>query len=171
MNTSVVHCKQEEYDLYIGRPSKWGNPFVIGWDGNREEVIAKYEAWVRQQPDLLSCLYELRGKRLGCYCKPLACHGDVLVKLLDEYDNPPPIIPEIGHVYYVQYIDENYPCNCPCHRNDNILHIMACCSDRSYSGLAKCVEKIDPEWYVFHIQNYRYLKLHISSILEEVSLD
>lgn len=42
----VVHCKKEPYDVYIGRPSKWGNPFVIGKDGTREEVIAKYAEWI-----------------------------------------------------------------------------------------------------------------------------
>jgi hypothetical protein len=167
MNTKVVHCKVDQYDLYIGRPSKWGNPFVLGRDGNRAEVIAKYEAWIRQQPHLLSCLYELRDKTLGCYCKPEACHGDVLVKLLEELDNPPPIVPTVGKVYYVQYVDQNYPCDCPCHTDGGILHIAACCSDRSFSGLAKCVEVVNPEWYIFYVPNRGWMKLHISSILEE----
>lgn len=79
--TTVVHCKRESYDVYIGRPSKWGNPFVIGRDGSREEVIRKYEQWIVQQRLLLLSLFELRGKRLGCFCAPLACHGDVLVRL------------------------------------------------------------------------------------------
>ena len=42
----VVHCKKEPYDIYIGRPSKWGNPFSIGKDGTREEVIEKYREWI-----------------------------------------------------------------------------------------------------------------------------
>jgi len=50
MRTRVVHCRRERYDVYVGRPSPWGNPFVIGRDGTREEVIAKYAAWVRTQP-------------------------------------------------------------------------------------------------------------------------
>ncbi len=41
---TVVHCKRKTYDVYIGRPGKWGNPFEIGKDGNRAEVIEKYEA-------------------------------------------------------------------------------------------------------------------------------
>ena len=41
-STRVVHCKRARYDVYIGRPSKWGNPYVIGPDGTREQVIAKY---------------------------------------------------------------------------------------------------------------------------------
>ncbi|OGT54325.1 MAG: hypothetical protein A3E01_15280 [Gammaproteobacteria bacterium RIFCSPHIGHO2_12_FULL_63_22] len=70
------------YDVSISRPSKWGNPFVIGRDGAREEVIAKYREYILGRPDLLAALPELRGKRLGCWCAPKACHGDVLVELL-----------------------------------------------------------------------------------------
>ena len=77
----VVHCKRQRFDVYIGRPSKWGNPFVIGKDGSRDEVIKKYEAWLGTQPNLLVALPELRGKVLGCWCAPQACHGDVLVRL------------------------------------------------------------------------------------------
>lgn len=77
----VVHCQKEHYDVYIGRGSKWGNPFVIGKDGTRKEVIAKYRAWIVQQPELMLALHELRGKILGCWCDPLACHGDVLTEL------------------------------------------------------------------------------------------
>ena len=80
----VVHCKKEPHDVYIGRPSKWGNPFSIGLDGNREEVILKYEAYIRARPDLLKALPELKGKTLGCWCSPHPCHGDVLVKLIEE---------------------------------------------------------------------------------------
>lgn len=83
MATKVVNCRKESYDVYIGRPSKWGNPFVIGKDGWRDEVIAKYKAWILCQPELLSQLHELKGKVLGCYCKPKACHGDVLAELAD----------------------------------------------------------------------------------------
>lgn len=80
----VVHCKKEKYDVYIGRPSKWGNPFVIGKDGTRKQVIAKYREWVLQQPRLMRDLPELRGKVLGCWCAPKECHGDVLKELCDE---------------------------------------------------------------------------------------
>lgn len=83
MATSVVHCKHAPFDVYIGRPSRWGNPFKIGRDGTREEVIAKYRAWVQSQPALMAALPELRGKVLGCWCKPEACHGDTLAELAD----------------------------------------------------------------------------------------
>ncbi len=77
----VVHCKRGEPHVYIGRPSKWGNPFVIGRDGSREDVVRKYEEWVKEQPHLMSSLHELKGKNLGCWCAPQACHGDVLIRL------------------------------------------------------------------------------------------
>ena len=69
--------------MYIGRPSKWGNPFTIGRDGTREEVIAKYREWIKSQPRLLADLHELEGKVLGCWCSPQACHGDVLSELAE----------------------------------------------------------------------------------------
>lgn len=80
--TRVVNLRSEEYDVYIGRGSKWGNPFKIGRDGTREEVIRKYEKYLLDNPKLMEDLSELKGKRLACYCKPLACHGDVLIKYI-----------------------------------------------------------------------------------------
>ena len=82
--TRVVNKYYENYDVYIGRGSKWGNPFVIGTDGSRSDVINKYERWIRTQVHLLDSLNDLRDKTLGCFCKPRACHGDVLVRLLNE---------------------------------------------------------------------------------------
>ncbi len=84
MITKVVNQRREQFDVNIGRPSKWGNPFHIGRDGTRDEVIAKYRKWILDQPHLLGALHELKGKRLGCWCKPSKCHGDVLVELLGE---------------------------------------------------------------------------------------
>jgi hypothetical protein len=83
MTTVVNRTTGAKYDVYIGRPSKWGNPFAIGKDGGRAEVIARYREWIATQPHLLADLHELRGKRLGCYCKPKACHGDVLAFLAE----------------------------------------------------------------------------------------
>jgi len=91
--TTVVHNLHDEFDVYIGRAvpesgreaSKWGNPFVLeeDTDAERERVLAIYRAWIVDQPDLMSSLEELRGKRLGCWCAPKKCHGDVLVELLE----------------------------------------------------------------------------------------
>lgn len=80
----VVHCKKSKYDVYIGRPSKWGNPFEIGKDGDREEVIRKYHDWILTQDNLLKELHTLENKILGCWCYPLRCHGDILIKLINE---------------------------------------------------------------------------------------
>ena len=84
--TKVVHCKKEKYDVYIGRKSKWGNPFEIGKDGTRKEVIEKYRKYVLSNKELMNSLHELEGKTLGCWCKPLACHGDVLLELIEKKD-------------------------------------------------------------------------------------
>ncbi len=80
----VVNLRKEKYDVYIGRGSKWGNPFKIGKDGNREEVIAKYEKYIMNSPYLIISLKELKNKTLGCFCKPLPCHGDILIKLVNS---------------------------------------------------------------------------------------
>jgi hypothetical protein len=84
MKVRVVHCKRETYDVYIGRPSKWGNPFVVGKDGTREQVIATYRQWIVSQTALMAALPELKGKTLGCWCAPHACHGDVLADLANK---------------------------------------------------------------------------------------
>jgi hypothetical protein len=83
----TVHCKVEAFDVYIGRPSIWGNPFVIGRDGSRAEVIAKYKAWINHENrSLLRSLIKtkLKGKVLGCWCSPAACHGDILIQIANE---------------------------------------------------------------------------------------
>lgn len=88
----VVHCKLEHYDVYIGRPSKWGNPFThlpsaqkpgMVLVESREVAIQRYREWIKTQPELLKALPELKGKILGCWCKPKDCHGDVLKELVD----------------------------------------------------------------------------------------
>jgi len=81
MRTTVVHCRKSEFDVYIGRPSKWGNPFKIKKGEDRETVINRYRAWLLQQTKLLGEIDELHGKVLGCWCKPELCHGDVLAEL------------------------------------------------------------------------------------------
>jgi len=70
--------------VYIGRPSIWGSPFVIGKDGSRDDVIAKFEAHVRRRPDLMKQLHTLTGKDVVCWCAPARCHGDVLVRLANQ---------------------------------------------------------------------------------------
>ena len=84
MTTKVVNLRHSSYDVYIGRPDKWGNPFTIGVHGARSDVIRKYRTYILKRKDLLDSLEELRNKTLGCYCKPKACHGDILVELLNN---------------------------------------------------------------------------------------
>jgi RNA recognition motif-containing protein len=82
--TRVVHCKKANYDVYVGRPSVWGNPFVIGRDGDKADRIRKYRAWIMGQPELVArAKQELRGRVIACWCKPEACHGDILAEIAD----------------------------------------------------------------------------------------
>lgn len=105
--TTVVNCKKREFDIYIGRPHSchplpefanyryhFGNPFVIPRDGQRKTVIKKFEKWIRgedykglepkRRKWILGNLYRLRNKRLGCFCSPKVCHGDIYIKLITE---------------------------------------------------------------------------------------
>lgn len=82
--TTVVNVTKRPYDVYIGRGSKWGNPYVIGRDGDRNEVIRKYELYLKGQPALIAALPELWGQTLGCHCHPLPCHGHILKRYADE---------------------------------------------------------------------------------------
>lgn len=71
--------------VYIGRPSRFGNPFQIGRDGTRDEVIAKYREYIMARPTLQEAARsELRGKELVCWCAPEACHGDVLLEIANS---------------------------------------------------------------------------------------
>ena len=83
---NVVHCKKDN-DIYIGRPSKWGNPFEIGIDGCRADVIAKYRKYLLENKELMDSLPELKWKTLGCWCKPENCHGDVLVEFVSKLED------------------------------------------------------------------------------------
>lgn len=74
----------DSYDVFIGRGSAWGNPFVIGVDGTREEVIEKYRALIKERGLEERIKKELKGKVLGCFCSPLPCHGDVLAEIANR---------------------------------------------------------------------------------------
>jgi len=67
--------------IYVGRGTIYGNPFVIGKDGDRATVIRKFEEYFNERGELRRlALKELRGRNLICYCAPLACHADILLR-------------------------------------------------------------------------------------------
>jgi hypothetical protein len=81
----IVNLKKNKNCIKIDRSTIFGNPFRIGIDGNREEVIKKYEEWIMKDEQLIlrnKMKKELKGKILGCWCKPLPCHGDIIIKII-----------------------------------------------------------------------------------------
>lgn len=84
----AVHLRRDEYDVRIDRRTKWGNPFVIGRDGDRATVIVLYrehlDAELASGRVTLEELAALHGKRLGCWCAPEPCHGDVLAEVAER---------------------------------------------------------------------------------------
>ncbi len=92
--TRVVNVDREDVPgaVYIGRGTPWGNPYALGPDGDREEVIRKFRYdfernLLRDGPRFKERLLQLRGRRLGCHCKPAPCHGDVLAEYLNAWDD------------------------------------------------------------------------------------
>jgi hypothetical protein len=101
--TTVVNLKGHRDDpdfddvVYVGRAMHRGgwhlaasplaNPFRLGRDGTREEIVAAYREYILGRPDLLARLPDLRGRRLGCWCVPLACHAQVIAELADARDD------------------------------------------------------------------------------------
>ena len=95
--TRVVNINQESCDILICRPSEWGNPFTHIKNkktlathivASRKEAVEQYRKWILEQPYLLVKLETLKGKKLGCVCAPKLCHGDVLVKMIEELNAP-----------------------------------------------------------------------------------
>lgn len=85
LNARIVGRQPQPNRRYIGRPDILGNPFVIGRDGTRAQVIAKYAEWAPRQPNIMAELPKLAGKDLVCWCAPLPCHGDVLLKMAERF--------------------------------------------------------------------------------------
>lgn len=100
--TSIVRIRRhkgdivQSCDVYIGRAvrrggwdlpaSKWANPFTVAQCGSAEAAVAEYRKHLMRRPDLIAALPELRAKVLGCFCKPDACHGDVLVEMVNALE-------------------------------------------------------------------------------------
>lgn len=71
--------------VMVDRKTQWGNPFKLGMHGDRDMICAKFELWFLGKPELIvRAKQELRGKDLVCYCKPLRCHADVLLRVANE---------------------------------------------------------------------------------------
>lgn len=82
--TTVVNKRVHDYDVFIGRPSKWGNPFRLSGESKRGETLDRYREYLLREIEMGRLdPHELRGKVLGCYCKPAPCHGDILAELAD----------------------------------------------------------------------------------------
>lgn len=86
LNAKKVGVISTKDRVYVGRPTKWGNPYLIGHHGTREEIIAKYRRFVLSNPELVASLPSLRGKDLVCWCAPFKCHADVLLELANGKD-------------------------------------------------------------------------------------
>lgn len=92
--TKVVNKKTtNQYDIYIGRGSPWGNPFAIGHgDGpDRSEVIRRYKEYFEEKivsdKSFKKGILSMRGMRLACFCKPEACHGDIIADYLNNIND------------------------------------------------------------------------------------
>lgn len=90
--TRVVNLYKDPYDVYIGRPGRnqsgpFGNPYTIGPDGDRDEVLRKFRDYFYERLRVDSIFWgqvsSLQGKTLGCFCKPQDCHGDIIAEYVD----------------------------------------------------------------------------------------
>lgn len=91
--TRVVNIYKEDYDVYIGRAGKWqdgyfGNPVRLNPGEARGSTLAKYKGYfysrLQTDPEFKQKIHELKGKALGCFCKPNPCHGDIIREYLDS---------------------------------------------------------------------------------------
>lgn len=99
--TRVVNLRRSGYDVYIGRAGHghdgyFGNPFPLESEAKREECLEKYRVWFMQRIDsdaaFKARVEELRGKRLGCFCAPKLCHGDVIADYLEGRSDAAPTV-------------------------------------------------------------------------------
>ena len=82
--TTIINIKDGEPDIYIGRDSKWGNPFKMSEYLGRSRVLELYKEWLLENKVLMNDIHELEGKVLGCHCKPKKCHGDILCEIVNR---------------------------------------------------------------------------------------
>lgn len=92
MLPKVVNINFDKCEVYVGRGSKWGNPFSHIPNSaapfpvdSREDAIRAYKDWLLNQPELVEAAKkELKDKVLGCHCKPMECHGDILLEIANS---------------------------------------------------------------------------------------
>jgi hypothetical protein len=86
--TTVVDRRRQPWDVYIGRGSPFGNPYPITHEVSREQVLRWYKQdfikKIEKDEVFRHQVLSLKGKRLGCYCKPLPCHGDIIKEWIEE---------------------------------------------------------------------------------------
>jgi hypothetical protein len=70
--------------IYVGRPTKWGNPFKVGIHGDRDVCVRLFRKSCCSDDYIRQAREELRGKDLVCWCAPAACHADVLLELANN---------------------------------------------------------------------------------------
>jgi len=96
MKTVAVNLKNEKYDVYIGRAGRgqdgyFGNPFILSAGQSRGASLDKYRAYfferLKTDPEFRRRIHGLKGKTLGCFCKPYPCHGDIIAEYLNSYNN------------------------------------------------------------------------------------
>jgi hypothetical protein len=82
MAPKVLNKRYSRDGVYIGRPSKWGNPYAISENFSRLQAIEAYRKYLDDNPKLIEdAKRELKGQNLVCFCAPLPCHGDVLLEI------------------------------------------------------------------------------------------
>lgn len=93
IKTTIVNIRKEEFDVYIGRAGRgqdgyFGNPYVLIQGEPRGTTIEKYRSYfynrLKTDKEFDRRVTELYGKRLGCFCKPSPCHGDVIAEYLNQ---------------------------------------------------------------------------------------
>lgn len=84
---TVVNLKTDSYDVYIGRGSRWGNPFIVRSEKGRKKAIQDYKKYIIEKINRGEITHDhlvaLKGKRLGCFCRPLPCHGEVIADIVN----------------------------------------------------------------------------------------
>jgi hypothetical protein len=95
MQTVVVNIHKESFDVYIGRRGRgqdgyFGNRFRIGHGVSREDTVKRFQRdfidRIEKDSEFKHRILALKGKRLGCFCKPKACHGDVIAAWLNKME-------------------------------------------------------------------------------------